>query len=83
MAASGPPSVTAVASASARRSAMRAARGGGSVGAASAISRARACAPAISSGISDASGMFFQYFFGISDCIAEVFSRAGLKMLRK
>jgi hypothetical protein len=31
--------------------------------------------------ISDASGRFLQYFFGISVCIAFVFSRAGLKML--
>jgi hypothetical protein len=31
-------------------------------------------------GITDASGRFFQYFFGISVFIALVFTRAGLKM---
>jgi hypothetical protein len=34
------------------------------------------------SAVNGASGRFFQYFFGISDCIASTFSRAGLKMLR-
>lgn len=31
--------------------------------------------------MSSASGRFFQNFFGISDCIAFSFTRAGLKML--
>ena len=44
-----------------------------------------AAAPATAPGpaMSGASGRFFQYFLGISDCIARTFSRAGLKMLRK
>jgi hypothetical protein len=44
------------------------------------IAASRACAPAMSCGISSASGRFFQYFFGISDSMAETFSRAGLKI---
>ena len=34
-------------------------------------------------GMSEASGRFRQYFFGISACIAFTFSRAGLKMFLK
>ena len=41
----------------------------------------RACAPAISPGTSAVSGMFFQYFLGISFSIAPILTRAGLKML--
>ena len=44
------------------------------------ISASRACAPLISSGTNAVSGMFFQYFFGISFSIAPIFTRAGLKM---
>jgi hypothetical protein len=33
--------------------------------------------------MSDASGRFRQYFFGISACIAFTFSRAGLKIEAK
>ena len=44
------------------------------------MSVAALSAPAIRPGMSDASGRFRQYFFGISACIAFTFSRAGLKM---
>ena len=46
----------------------------------STIFASRPCAPATSSGMSEASGMFFQYFLGISLSIAPIFRRAGLKM---
>jgi hypothetical protein len=46
----------------------------------STIAASRACAPATNSPINAVSGMFFQYFLGISFSIAPVFSRAGLKM---
>jgi hypothetical protein len=36
---------------------------------------------AINGSINEASGRFRQYFFGISVCMALIFSRAGLKML--
>ncbi|GHF64217.1 hypothetical protein GCM10017056_39330 [Seohaeicola zhoushanensis] len=68
---------------SARRAISRATwarRAGGSVGRAACISAARRGASRISSEISRASGRFFQYFFGISDCIARTISRAGLKI---
>ena len=39
-----------------------------------------ACAPAISAGTNAVSGMFLQYFFGISLSIAPIFTRAGLKI---
>ncbi|MFO1452647.1 MAG: hypothetical protein U1F61_31060 [Opitutaceae bacterium] len=42
----------------------------------------RALLSEISLAMSGASGRFFQYFSGISDCIARTLSRAGLKMLR-
>lgn len=58
-------------------------RAGGRVGAASAMARARAGASAIIWGMKAASGMFFQYFLGISDCIAFTIRRAGLKMFWK
>ncbi len=45
------------------------------------IAASRACAPASSPPISAVSGMFFQYFFGISLVIAFTLTRAGLKML--
>ena len=41
----------------------------------------RSAAPRISSGIAAASGRFLQYFCGISDRMAPIFKRAGLKML--
>ena len=41
----------------------------------------RACAPATSAGTSAVSGMFFQYFRGISRSIVPTLTRAGLKML--
>ena len=44
------------------------------------IADSRACAPATSSGMSAASGMFFQYLRGISLSIAPTFKRAGLKI---
>ena len=44
------------------------------------ISDSRSWAPATSSATNAVSGMFFQYFFGISFSIAFVFSRAGLKI---
>ena len=47
---------------------------------AAAICASRACAPFRSSGTRAVSGMFFQYFFGISFSIAPTFTRAGLKM---
>jgi hypothetical protein len=47
---------------------------------ASTILASRACAPAISSPTNAVSGMFFQYFFGISLTIAPTLRRAGLKM---
>ena len=40
----------------------------------------RARDAATSSGISAASGRFFQYRLGISPCMVWVFSRAGLKV---
>ncbi len=40
----------------------------------------RFCAPAIRPGTSAVSGMFFQYFLGISLIIVPVLSRAGLKV---
>ncbi len=46
------------------------------------IFRTRPSLPEIRSAMSDASGRFFQYFLGISPCIARTLSRAGLKMLR-
>ncbi len=58
-----------------------AARAGGSDGGAATIASARPPAAAASGAISEASGRFFQYFTGICDFIAWVFSRAGLKML--
>ena len=48
---------------------------------ASIIPSSRARAPAISSGTSAVSGIFFQYLRGISFSIAPTFTRAGLKML--
>jgi hypothetical protein len=45
------------------------------------ISSALRAAAAIKGLMSEASGRFRQYFFGISFCIAFTFSRAGLKML--
>ena len=44
------------------------------------ISLSRACAPLTSSPTNAVSGMFFQYFFGISLSIAPTFTRAGLKI---
>jgi len=52
----------------------------GSVASAAIISPLSFSACSISGRIRAASGRFFQYFFGISDCIALVFSRAGLKI---
>jgi hypothetical protein len=46
----------------------------------STISSSLARAPAINSPTNAVSGMFFQYFFGISLVIALIFTRAGLKM---
>ena len=46
----------------------------------STIALSRFCAPATSSGMSAASGMFFQYFLGISLSMAPIFKRAGLKI---
>ena len=45
------------------------------------IPLSRACAPAINCGTNAVSGIFFQYFRGISFSIAPIFTRAGLKML--
>ena len=53
----------------------------GSVAASAIIALVVRPAPAIRGLISEASGRFRQYFFGISFCIAFTFSRAGLKML--
>ena len=47
------------------------------------LAQARACALATISGISRVSGRFFQYFTGISDRMALVLMRAGLKILAK
>ena len=52
----------------------------GSVGAAWTMVSVRAREAATSSGISCASGRFFQYRLGISPCMVLVFSRAGLKV---
>ena len=57
--------------------------GAGVVGILAIISFAASSAPAIICGMSEASGRFRQYFFGISACIAFTFSRAGLKMFWK
>ena len=53
----------------------------GSVAAFDIIALAVRSASAIKGLMSEASGRFRQYFFGISFCIAFTFSRAGLKML--
>ncbi len=52
----------------------------GSVGWLATMTSVRTCEAATSSGISDASGRFFQYRLGISPCIVFTFSRAGLKV---
>ena len=57
--------------------------GAGVVGILAIISLAALSAPAISPGMSEASGRFRQYFFGISVCMAFTLSRAGLKMFSK
>jgi hypothetical protein len=44
------------------------------------MASARAPAPAIREGMSEASGRLRQYCLGISFCMALVFSRAGLKI---
>ena len=44
------------------------------------IPLSRAWAPASSPGTNAVSGMFFQYFFGISFSIAPILTRAGLKI---
>ena len=77
------PPAKAVARAGCIRSTIFSARRGGKVGAASCISRALASACCKSAGICCVSGMFFQYFRGISDVMAEIFTRAGLKILQK
>ena len=51
------------------------------VGDMASIADSRFWAPASNSPISAVSGMFFQYFFGISLVIAFTLTRAGLKML--
>ena len=45
------------------------------------MSATRPAAPRISSGIAAASGRLRQYLRGISDFMAPILSRAGLKML--
>ncbi len=56
------------------------ARRDGAVGSAAIIARSRVPASRIRPSIIEASGRFFQYFFGISFVIASIFSRAGLKI---
>jgi hypothetical protein len=53
----------------------------GSVAASAIIAPVTRSALSINGLMSEASGRFRQYFFGISVCIAFTLSRAGLKML--
>ncbi len=53
------------------------------MGLVSSIVSVRLAAARISSGIAAASGRLRQYFFGISDVMAEILRRAGLKMAAK
>ena len=65
------------------RAVTRAAKAGASLAPASRMAWTRRGASASMSGISAVSGRFFQYFSGISDRMAWVLMRAGLKILAK